>query len=100
MTLSKNNKKKKKEDVLLLSVHLRHARQARKQLLLGSQRLAQDHEQATNDREVSEEEREIKDEAVAKGLGNDDTEETSDRLLDEAARDDQSRAGDHDLFVS
>lgn len=66
---------------LFLPVHLTDAWQAREQLLLGSQALAEHHEQSSDHGQVPEEEREVEDEAVTERLSDDDSKETSDGVL-------------------
>lgn len=90
--------RRKGEDVLLLPVGLADARKSSPELLLGAQVLTEDHEESSNDREVPQEERQVKDEAVTEGLADDDSEETSDRLGGVLALDDENRAGDHGLL--
>lgn len=83
-------KERKKEDVLLLPVGLADARKSSPELLLGAQVLTENHEESSNDREVPQEERQVKDEAVTEGLADDDSEETSDRLGGVLALDDEN----------
>jgi hypothetical protein len=87
------------ENVLLLPINLANARQTREQLLLRAEGLGEDHEETTDDGEVSEEEGEVKDEAVAESLGDDDAEKTANGVFDEAAGDDEGGAGEHDLGI-
>lgn len=66
-----------------------------KDLSLANPRIRQDHDQATDDRQVSEEEVEIEDETVAKSLSDDNAHETGDGVVGVLSDDDQSGAREH-----
>lgn len=60
--------------------------------------LGEHHEEATDNGEVAEEEVEVKDEAVAEALDNNDSKETSDGGFRVAFGNDHAGAGHHGLF--
>lgn len=69
--------------------------QAGKGLVLADPRIGEDHDEAADDGEVAEEEVEVKDEAVAEGLGDDDGHEAGDGVVGVLADDDERGAGQH-----
>ncbi|KAI6770245.1 hypothetical protein HG530_004874 [Fusarium avenaceum] len=78
-----------------LAILLVNLRKTSKDLSLANPRVRQDHDQATNDRQVSEEEVQIENKSVAQSLSDDDTHETSDGVVGVLSDDDKSGAGEH-----
>jgi len=70
-------------------VILSHARNAGKKLLSRTQSVTKDHEQATDDGKVAEEEVEVEDETIAKALNDDDGEKAAHSILGVALSDDR-----------
>lgn len=66
-----------------------------KSLGLSDPRVGQDHDEATNDGQVSEEKVQVEDEAVAEGLGHDDTHEAGDGVVGVLSDDDENGAREH-----
>jgi hypothetical protein len=66
-----------------------------KDLSLAHPRIRQDHDQTTNDGEVSEEEVEIEDETVTKSLSDNNAHETGDSVVGVLSDDDQGGAREH-----
>lgn len=83
-----------------LSVLLIELRQASENLGLPDPRVGQNHNQATNDREVTEEEVEVKDQAVSEGLGDNHPHKTSYSVIGVLSDDDECRAGNHSQDVN
>jgi hypothetical protein len=99
-TEDKSNEEEDQEDTASqLEVHLAillvDLGETCKDLSLANPRIRQDHDQATNDREVSEEEVEIEDETVTKSLSDDNAHETGDGVVGVLSDDDQGGAGEH-----
>lgn len=78
-----------------LAILLLDLRQAGEGLGLAHPRVRQDHQETAHDRQVAQEEVEIEDQAVAEGLGDDNTDETGDGIFGVAAGDDEYGASGH-----
>ena len=68
-------------DSLFLAVVLRQSRETSEELLAGVHRVGEDHQETTNDGQVTEEEIEVEDETVTECLDDDNSEQTADRVL-------------------
>lgn len=66
-----------------------------KDLCLANPRIRQNHDETTNDRQVSEEEVEIEDETVTKSLSDDNAHETGDGVVGVLSDDDKGGAREH-----
>ena len=64
------------ENSLFLAVVLRKGGETSKEFLARVHRIAEDHEEATDDAEVAEEEVEVENEAITECLDNDNTEKS------------------------
>jgi hypothetical protein len=64
---------------LLPAIVVTECRETSKCTLASDHRVGEDHQQATHNREVAEEEVDVEDESVAETLNEDDTQETSHR---------------------
>lgn len=62
---------------------------------LAHPRVGENHDQATDDGQVAQEEVEVKDEAVAEGLGHNDAHQAADGILGMFTDNDEGRAGGH-----
>lgn len=78
-----------------LAVLLVDLGQTGKGLGLTDPRVGEDHDEATNDGQVAEEEVEVEDEAVSEGLGDDNGHEAGDGIVGVLADDDEGGAGKH-----
>ena len=78
-----------------LAVLLIELGQASESLSLAHPRVRQDHEQTANDGQVAEEEVQVEDEAVAKGLGHDHTHKAGDSIVRVLPDDNEGRTGCH-----
>lgn len=94
-----NKEEDQKNTASQLEVHLAillvESRESGKSLGLAHPRVRQDHEEATNDGKISEEEVEIEEQAIAESLGNNDTHETCDSIVRVLSGDDEDRASHH-----
>jgi hypothetical protein len=82
---------------LFLTVRLAQGRETSKQRLARVHGITEHHEKTTNDGEVAEEEVEVEDEAVAKGLHNYHRKETTNRIFSISFRDNRTGANQHGL---
>lgn len=78
-----------------LAVFLVDRREASESLGFPNPGIRQDHQQATHNRQVSEEEIDVEDESISKCLGNNNTSESSHSVIRVFAGNDESRAGAH-----
>lgn len=78
-----------------LAILLVECRQTGKGLGFPDPRVGQDHKQATADGEVAKEEVQVEDQAIAERLDDDDTHETSYRIVGVLPGDDERRATQH-----
>jgi hypothetical protein len=78
-----------------LAVLLLNLGQASEGLGLANPRVRQDHQETTHDREVAQEEVQVKYQAITESLGDDNTDETGDGIFGVTAGDDQGGASDH-----
>jgi len=73
--------------------------EASEQLLSGDHRIAEDHEQATNNAQITEEEVEIEDETITEALDNDHRKQTSNSVLCVFLENDRARSTEHGNHV-
>ena len=84
-------------DLLFLAVVLRKGGETSKEFLARVHRIAEDHEEATDDAEVAEEEVEVENEAITECLDNDNTEKTANCIFSVSLCDDCPRTDEHHL---
>ena len=82
---------------LFLAVVLRETGETGKEFLARVHRVAEHHQETTNDTQVAEEEVEVEDEAITERLDDDDSEEATNSVFRVFLRDDRSRTDEHSL---
>ena len=85
------------EAVLFFAIRLAHVWQASKGGLAAHHGVAEDHEQASYDGEVTKEECEVENEAVSEALQNNNKEQSQRGTFCESLGDDRSRCAHHEL---
>jgi hypothetical protein len=83
--------------VLFPAIILADARDTSEQLLAGHHRVAEHHEETSNDRKVAEEKCHVKNETIAEPLNNDDCKKTCDAVFCMALCYNRARANNHRL---